>query len=225
MGCTVVGLDPSAELLAEAKRLDDELWGSSPQQQQPPPPSYVQGKAEATGLPSRSFDVVTAGQCWHWFDSAGAFREVARLLKEREAPSEPLAATPRLVVCHFDWLPLEGGVAQATERLVLKHNPGWKMHGGTGFYPQWAMRAAECGFQDIETFSFVVDVPYSHEAWRGRIRAMAGVAASLAAEQVKAFDEEHGAMLQSRFPEEPLHIPHRVWAMVCSPPSSSSHAE
>ena len=31
--------------------------------------TYVQGKTEDTQLPTASFEVVTAGTCWHWFDS------------------------------------------------------------------------------------------------------------------------------------------------------------
>lgn len=101
-----------------------------------------------------------------------------------------LADDGRIVVCHFDWLALKGNVAWHTEELVLKYNPSawsqqrclptelprltllwsvcpeWAMGGSTGFYPQWTIDAAECGFRNIETFSFDVDVPYTHEGWR-----------------------------------------------------------
>jgi ubiquinone/menaquinone biosynthesis C-methylase UbiE len=42
---------------------------------------YRIAKAEATGLPDASFDIVTAGQCWHWFDRPTAAQEVKRILK------------------------------------------------------------------------------------------------------------------------------------------------
>ena len=41
----------------------------------------VDGTAEATGLPDRCADIVTAGQALHWFDPARAFPEVARILR------------------------------------------------------------------------------------------------------------------------------------------------
>jgi hypothetical protein len=76
------------------------------------------------------------------------------------------------------------------------------------------------GFQDIETFSFDVPAIYSHAAWRGRIRASAGVAASLAPDQVAWFDAELARLLTQRFPTDPLEIPHRVFAVVCRAPCS-----
>jgi hypothetical protein len=57
-------------------------------------------------------------------------------------------------------------------------------------------------------------VPRSHEAWRGRIRASAGVAASLPAEAVARFDEELQQLLSGRFPDEPLSVPPRVFAVI-----------
>lgn len=73
---------------------------------------------------------------------------------------------------------------------------------------------AIAGFHDIETFSFGIQVPYSHEAWRGRIRASAGVAASLSPEQVLHFDAELQSLLQEHFPVDPLSVPHRVFAVI-----------
>src|SRR5262245_54921813 len=58
-GCQVTGLDRSAPLLEEAKRLDHEAGVTI---------HYINAAAEETGLPTASFDVVTAGQCWLWFD-------------------------------------------------------------------------------------------------------------------------------------------------------------
>lgn len=196
-GCEATGLDPSVELMDEAKRLDGKAGVSV---------EYVVGRAEDTGFPESSFDIVSAGQCWHWFDRDAAAREARRVL----CPGGKLA------IAHFDWLPLPGNVVEATERLIEKHNPAWKMGGGTGVYPAWLSDVA--GFEGIETFSFDASVPYSREAWRGRIRASAGVSASLPEKEVRNFDEELGKLLASRFPEDPLSVPHRVWAVVCSVP-------
>ncbi|MGI8540712.1 MAG: hypothetical protein ACR2N0_13215 [Rubrobacteraceae bacterium] len=128
----------------------------------------------------------------------------------------------RLVVAHVDWLPLPGNVVEATEKLVEDHNPEWGMGGGAGIYPAWLSDVAVAGLEEIEIFSFDVDVPYSHEGWRGRIRASAGVAASLSEEEVRSFDEKLRNILASRFPEDPLSVSHRVWVVVCYAPGEAA---
>ena len=79
---------------------------------------------------------------------------------------------------------------------------------------------AVAGFENIETFSFDLPAVYTHQAWRGRIRASAGVAASLPPEQVAKFDAELGLLLKENFPENPLSIPHRVFAVICQTPTN-----
>ncbi len=199
-GSRVTGLDPAAPLLGQARQLDqqaDVFIG------------YLIATAERTGLAANSFEVVTAGQCWHWFDRPRAAREVRRLL----------GPEGRLAIAHFDWLPLPGNMVEATEQLIERHNPAWQMGGGTGFYPAWPGDVAAAGFQKIETFSFDLPAPYTHQTWRGRIRASAGVAASLPPEQVARFDAELGRLLAERFPADPLEVPHRVFAVICERPS------
>ena len=68
------------------------------------------------------------------------------------------------------------------------------------------------GFESRESFVVDYDISYSHEAWRGRIRASAGVGASLGPEAVAAFDAEHTAMLARDYPMDPLPVPHRIVA-------------
>ncbi|HLG85789.1 MAG TPA: class I SAM-dependent methyltransferase [Alphaproteobacteria bacterium] len=199
-GCLTTGLDPSTKLMDEARRLDAEAGVAT---------RYVEGRAEETGLPAASFDVVTAGQCWHWFDRPKAAAEIRRILKPGG----------RLIIAHFDWLPLPGNVVDATEQLIIAHNPPWKVAaGGLGIHPRWAFDVAVAGFHDIETFSYDIEVPYSHEAWRGRIRASAGIAASLPPDRVARFDEELAELLKRDFPGDPIIAPHRVWALLCRSP-------
>ena len=193
-GCYATGLDSEQHLLTEAARLDREAATGV---------SYVEGRAEATGLPGQSFELVTAGQCWHWFDRQRTTREVARVLKPGG----------RIVIAHFDWLAIRGNFVAMTEALINRYNPSWHLGNSSGLYPAWLEDVAEGGFVRLETFSYDTEVTYSHEAWRGRIRASAGIGASLPADEVAHFDAELAAELERVWPQETLHAPHRVWAL------------
>jgi SAM-dependent methyltransferase len=198
-GCQVTGLDPSPALIAEARRLDREAGVAT---------RYVIARAEATGFVTAGFDAVSAGQCWHWFDRARAAVETRRVL----------IPAGRLVIAYFDWIPLPGNVVEATERLIEKHNPDWKLGGLNGIHGGFLRDVAAAGFRDIETFSFDEQTPYSHEAWRGRIRASAGVGASLRPELVARFDAELKAMLARDFPQDPIGVHHRIFAIISRAP-------
>lgn len=205
-GATVVGLDIAPELMRAARQLDggDRVL-------------FVQSHAERTPFLDASFDVVTAVQCWHWFDRPAALREVRRLLRPQGF----------FVLITFDWLPLTGNVVEATEELIERHNPHQpKPHiryaNGAGIYPQWLCDMQEGGFVRIESRSYDTEVTYSHEGWRGRIRASQGVGATMEPEAVGRFDSELAQLLTTRFPVEPLHIPHRVFIASSRAPAAAN---
>jgi SAM-dependent methyltransferase len=202
LGSPVIGVDIAAELLYQAQLLD---WEAGVQIK------YIIASAENIALPDAGFATVTAGQCWHWFDRPRVAQEVKRLLIPGGA----------MVIAHLDWIPLPGNLVEATEALILSYNPAWAMSGGTGLYPAWLEDLAVAGFDRIETFSFDLYLYYTHEAWRGRIRASAGVAASLSEEKVKRFDQDLYALLRQQFPDDPLPILHRVWAVVARQPEAT----
>ncbi len=201
-GLRVYGLDPAAAMIEKARELCDTEGLSI---------EFRIGRAEETGMQDGQLDLVTAGQCWHWFLHALAIKEIVRITK-------PAA---QLIIAHFDWIPYQGGVAALSEDLIARHNSAWKGGGGTGFYPAWAMQLGEAGFGEIETSTFDVDCNYTHAGWRGRIRASAGVQGSLCASEVARFDAEHGRQLSVAFPEPQLCIPHRCFTLTARLPSSA----
>ena len=198
-GLHVTGVDIAPDLLTAASALDAKAGVKI---------TYKEAPAEATTLPDQGAQLGTAGQCWHWVDRPRAASEAHRLL------------TPggRVLIAHFDWLPLPGTVVDATEKLILQHNPEWAGAGGTGMYPDWLTDLATGGFYDIKTASFDVTMLYGHAAWRGRIRASAGGAASLAPSAVADFDGALTELLASAFPQDPMAIPHRGWWVTARKP-------
>jgi SAM-dependent methyltransferase len=192
-GGRVTGIDIAPQMMEQAKALGAAQGVSV---------EYVVAKAEATCLPDAAFDLVSAGTCWVWFDGVAAAKEARRVLKPGG----------HLMICMLAWLPLGENVVAATERLIETHNPGWKLGGSEADAAPYMRDLALAGFEARESFSVDYDVTYSHEAWRGRIRASAGVSANLGPDAVVAFDTEHAAMLARDFPADPLHVPHRIVA-------------
>ena len=68
---TVVGLDPAAAMIREAKRAGGAL--------------YLQGCAEHLPVTDTAFDVVTIGCAYHWCDSEAFLNESARILRSDAA--------------------------------------------------------------------------------------------------------------------------------------------
>lgn len=191
-GLDATGIDIASELLAAARQSATERDLQM---------RFVEGRAEATAQPDNSFDLVSAGQCWWWFDSEAAAAEASRVL----------VSGGRLLIASFSYVPSPGSVAGRTEDLILEHNPGWAKAGWPGIHPDHIDALDAAGFVDVESFSYVVDVRFTHESWRGRIRTCNGVGSALRSDEVDVFDADLATMLRQEFPPD-LSVPHRIFA-------------
>jgi SAM-dependent methyltransferase len=70
-GCEVLGVEPNAEMREAGVRSLNVY----------PRFHSVAGRAEATGLPDSSVDVIVAAQAFHWFEPVGTCAEFRRILR------------------------------------------------------------------------------------------------------------------------------------------------
>jgi ubiquinone/menaquinone biosynthesis C-methylase UbiE len=201
-GARVTGIDISPEQIDAARQsaAEQNLGGQA---------EFLVRPAERTGLGAESFDLVTASQCWFWFDHDSALAEIARVLR----PGGILA------VAHYCYLATRNRIAERTEALVLEFNPGWAMAGWDGIYSKHIDGLQQEGLGLVEQFCYDHLQPFTHASWRGRMRTCNGVGSGVMTdEQVAAFDAALAEMLRREFPHEPLLIEHRVWAVILRKP-------
>ena len=191
---SMTALDPSADMLAQA---------AEAAQAQGLQIAHVQAPAEDTGLPDAAFDLITAGTCWHWLDRPAAAREMHRLLRPGG----------QLIIAHQDWLRRPGNVIDVTLQAIDRWNPPPVDRKWTFQYPDWLFDLTEAGFGTYEVTAFPTQLAYSHHAWVGRIVASAQIGPALTPQQVDAFRAEFHAALTRAFPDEPMHVEHRVFAI------------
>ena len=192
-GCHVTGADISDGQITQAQKLAH---------QQNLNIDFRVSDAEKTGLPDSSFDAITASMCWLYFDPEKIYGEVKRMLKD----------DGKVAVCWIAWLPRQDEVARKSEELILQHNPKWTASDWDGELkenPHWANN----GFKLDTVVQYDVDMPFTHEAWRGRMRACRGVGASLPVDDVKRFDDDHAKLLEDTVPQN-FTVLHRVIAII-----------
>ena len=174
-----VGVDISDEQISQAKMLSQGMGIE-----------YRVAPAEELDFPDESFDVVTACQCFWYFDhqrSAPLFR---RLLKPGG----------KLLVLYLAWLPFEDEIAGASEQLVRKFNPLWSGAGET-VHPIDIPDSYFEQFDLVHHEEWRLNIPFTRDSWHGRMRACRGVGASLPPALLKSWDSEHRALLLDIAPE------------------------
>jgi hypothetical protein len=101
--------------------------------------------------------------------------------------------------------------------LILEENPTWPMAGAQLRDLPWREQLLAAGFAVFSEFRYDEDVLYTHEAWRGRIRACNGVLTVPDARARARVDDTLENLLRARFPD-PLLVPHRIVALTARAP-------
>ncbi len=188
-GAKWTGVDISENQINQARRLSEEEQMDI---------SFFAAPAEQTGLEDNQFDVVTACQCFFYFDPQKVIPEIVRVLRPGG----------RLLILFMAWLPYESEIAGKSEELVLKYNPDWTgagMKRKESAVPEWAQGQFTCR----HVMDYAVDIPFTRESWHGRMLACRGTgASSLPKETIEAFRREHSGYMLT-VPER-FVIPHFV---------------
>ncbi len=186
-GASWTGTDISPEQIEQAKRLSKEAGMDI---------AYRAVSAEELDYPAESFDVITACQCFWYFDHKKVIPEFARLLK----------AGGKLLILYMAWLPFEDEIAGKSEEIVKRYSPNWSGAGETR-HPIHIPDVVYEHFLMEEHEEYDVMVPFTRESWHGRMKACRGVGASLTGFELNAWEKEHWEMLELNAPEkfEVLH--------------------
>lgn len=181
-GATFIGADIAENQIAEARRISEKFNMDI---------EYIVSPAEKVNFPDNTFDVVTACQCFMYFDKSIILPNIARMLK----PGGELA------ILFMAWLPDESQIAKQSEALVLKYNPSWT-GGNMKRYNLGAPEWSQDLFDVEHKITFDINVSFTRETWNGRIKACRGIGASLDDAAVEAFEKEHNKLLEEIAPEQ-----------------------
>ncbi len=158
--------------------------------------NYCVSAAENLDFPDNSFDIVTACQCFWYFDHEKIVPNLYRMLKP----------DGRIVVLCMEWLPCDDEIAGASEKLVLKYNPSWSGAGAVAH----EIEIPECYNEKfIKEYheEYFLDVYFTRKSWNGRMKSCRGTGASLSDNELSEWEKEHISLLERIAPEE-FYIKH-----------------
>lgn len=151
---------------------------------------YSATPAQSIDYPDNTFDVITACQCFWYFDHDAVMPKFHSLLKDRGS----------LLILYMAWLPADDPIADASEKLALKYSPCWSGAGETK-RPIEIPALYKERFDIVHREEWLLEVPFTRERWHGRMRASRPVSASLTEAETKLWDREHRALLDRIAPE------------------------
>lgn len=180
-GARWTGTDISENQIEQAKRLSEEAGMDI---------VFHAVSAEDLDFSENTFDVITACQCFWYFDHKKIMPDLSRMLKP----------DGRLLVLYMAWLPFEDDIAGASEELILKYNPVWSGAAETR-KPIQIPDIVYDTFEMVEHEEYDIIVPFTRESWHGRMKACRGVGASLSEGELADWEREHRQMLEEIAPD------------------------
>ncbi len=152
---------------------------------------YFTSSTEDLDFDDNSFDVITACQCFWYFDHETIADKLYRWLKPNG----------RILVLYMAWLPFEDKIAGESERLVLKYSPNWSGAKETRhpiYIPACYNRLFDLAYHE----EYDIKVHFNRESWNGRMKSCRGIGASLTQEEITSWEKEHIALLNRIAPNE-----------------------
>lgn len=172
-GAKWTGTDISENQIAQAKLLSKDM-----------DIDYYALSAEKMNFPDNSFDVITACQCFWYFNHKQIMPDFFRMLKP----------DGHILVLYMAWLPFEDKIAEASEKLVLKYSPKWSGAKET-VHPIAIPSCYTEKFELVYHEEYPLSIPFTRESWHGRMKACRGIGASLTKEEIAAWEREHIKLL------------------------------
>ena len=179
-GAEWTAADISPEQIAKARELSERM-----------DIRYFASPAEELDFPENTFDIITACQCFWYFDHNKIIPKLYSMLKPGGM----------LLLLYMAWLPFEDEIAGKSEELVLKYSPDWNGSGETR-HPIFIPDCYNDSFELVSHSEYPLDVHFTRESWHGRMRACRGVGASLSPEELSRWETEHKKLLSETAPEE-----------------------
>lgn len=152
---------------------------------------YYSVSTENLDFPKESFDVITACQCFWYFNHEEIMPEFFRVLKP----------DGRILILYMAWLPFEDEIAGASEKLVLKYSPSWSGK-GERVHPIFIPDCYQEKFELVYHEEYPLKVHFTRESWNGRMKACRGIGASLGEEEIRMWEREHVELLKRIAPVE-----------------------
>jgi len=152
---------------------------------------YYSLPTEDIDFPENSFDVITACQCFWYFNHEQVKSKFFHMLKP----------DGRILILYMAWLPFEDKIAGESERLVLKYSPKWSGAGET-IHPIFIPDCYKEKFELVYHEEYPLKVRFTRESWNGRMKACRGIGASLTEQEISAWEKEHIKLLAEIAPFE-----------------------
>lgn len=176
-GGDYTGVDLSPEMIAQAQSMMSDV-------------NFVCANAHYLPFKNNSFDVVTALQCWVYFNKKILLPELHRVLNNNGT----------LCIMFMTWLPDEDEIIRKSFKIIKQYNPNW-----SGFMKRsdridfhWLSR--DFSIETVIKKDF--HLPFSRESWCDRMIASRGVGATLSKKKVIEFCDELMNMLHAETKEE-----------------------